>query len=142
MEAFESFCKLAIEAEHLVVTSGVKFPIARETKKVPKRAPSRRSRSTATRSTSSGARAGRLVLGSVKTYLGSKGVRAGDVRGEGAETGRYRLLNDPVIREGFLAGAAEWYGYERGQVKIRLYVGKWASTRGVDNRKVTTDWCD
>ncbi len=66
---------------------------------------------------------------------------AREVTGAGGNVGGYRVLNDTAIRDGIVAAAATRYGYRPDQVHMRLYVGKWASTRGVDNRQATIDWC-
>jgi hypothetical protein len=81
------------------------------------------------------------VLASVKSYFGSRGVLSVEVTGAGGDVGRYRLLNDPAIRDAVVAGACARYGYQPSQVSLRLYVGKWASSKGVDNRAATLEWC-
>jgi hypothetical protein len=61
-----------------------------------------------------GARANRLVLTSVKSAFGSRGVVAEHVIGETPDEGasrRYRLLNDEEVREAVVAAAADRYGY-------------------------------
>jgi hypothetical protein len=62
------------------------------------------------------------------------------VSGAGGDTGLYRLLNDPVIRDGVVAGAAARYGYRPDQVELRLYVGKFAGRSGGDEAAVR-EWC-
>lgn len=37
------------------------------------------------------------------------------------------ILNDPVVRAGVVAAAAERYGYDTHQVTLRLYVGRFAA---------------
>src|SRR5689334_8128606 len=129
MEAFESFVALAMETEGLVVSEAVKFPVRRKTKK-----------------TSHdefqmhwyevdlvGARKDRLVLATVKSYLGSQGVRADEVQGTRTTPAqgnrRYAMLNDPEIRDGILAGASDRYDYPSDQIEFRLYVGKFAGAQ-------------
>lgn len=115
MEAFETFVALALETEGLVVSEAVKFRMARQT-------------------TSGfhehgyevdllGARRDRLVLASVKSYFGSKGVHADHVAGTSKDTTynkRYALLNDLAVRNHVMNAASERYGYKLGQVELRL----------------------
>lgn len=78
-----------------------------------------------------GARADRLVLASVKSYLGSHGVVAEHVTGEAKDEKarkRYSLLNRPELRGPVIKAAAKRYGYRAGQVELRLYVGKFSGT--------------
>ncbi len=73
-----------------------------------------------------GARADGLVLATVKSFLGSRGVVAEHVMGTGGDRrfrNLYLLLNDPVIRSGVVSFAAERYGYSEHQVRVRPYVG-------------------
>ena len=138
MEAFEQFVKVAMEAEGLVVTAGVKFPVTRKTKKLSHD----EFQTHGYEVDLVGARGDELVLATVKSFFGSKGVTFSAVHDPDAQdSGAYRLLNDPVIREGVVHGAAERYGYDRNQVHLRLYVGKWARTRGTDNKAETKQWC-
>lgn len=141
VEGFESFCKVAMETEGLVVSGGVKFPVARPTKKAPYPSGIQETQTHGYEVDLVGADANRLVLASVKSYFGSRGVLAAEVTGAAGDTGRYRLLNDQTIRQKVIVGACARYGYELAQVSLRLYVGKWASSKGIDNRAVTLEWC-
>jgi hypothetical protein len=137
MEAFEQFVKVAMEAEGLVVTGGVKFPVTRKTKKI-------LHDETQTHGYEVdlvGARRNKLVLATVKSFFGSKGVTISAIKGNAPDSGGYRLLNDRLIRDGVVQKAAELYGYDVEQVRLRLYVGKWAHTRGTDNKAETKLWC-
>lgn len=87
-----------------------------------------------------GARADRLVLVSVKSYFGSKGVRHVDVAGTGKYASRYMVLNDSLIREGVIAGAAERYGYRKDPIQLRLAVGRFAGKTD-KNERMIRDWC-
>ena len=61
-----------------------------------------------------GARADRLVLASVKSFFGSTGVVADHVAGTAAKPAfnkRYALLNNPVVRDAVVEGAAGRFGY-------------------------------
>jgi hypothetical protein len=137
MEAFEHFVAVALGAQGFVVSSGVKFPVRRRTKK-------KKHAEVQTHGYEVdlvAARADRLVLATVKSYFGSKGVKASHVRGEGKSAGLYRLLNDREIREQVLAGAAERYGYARPQIELRLYVGRFAGKNGREEPAVRA-WCE
>ncbi len=126
MEAFESFVALALEAEGLVVSSAVKFPVTLRTR----RADHVEVQTHGYEVDLIGARADRLVLASVKGYLGSRGVVADQVTGETTSelARRYSLLNRPEVRGKVLKGAAKLYGYRTGQIEMRLYVGKFAGS--------------
>src|SRR3954452_10040037 len=53
----------------------------------------------------------------------------------------YALLNDPVIRDGVIAGACERYGYRPDQVELRLYVGKFAAPKSGKHENEIRAWC-
>lgn len=136
MEAFEQFVAVALAAEGLVVSSNLKFPIARQTRKKTHTEIQEHSYEIDL----AGARGDRLVLVSVKSYFGSKGVRYADVSGTGKNSDRYMVLNDPAIRDGVIAGAAERYGYRKDQITLRLAVGRFAGKTD-DNERMIRDWC-
>jgi len=87
MESFESFVALALEDEGLVVSEAVKFRVKRRTAK------------TSHEETQThgfevdlvGARADRLVLATVKSFFGSRGVVADHVTGRGGTPAQQRL---------------------------------------------------
>ena len=93
MEAFESFVAVALEADGFVVSSGVKFPVKIQTAKT-----------TRDEFQTHGfevdlvaARSDRLVLGTVKSFFGSRGVAAEHVLGESPRSTavkRYAILNN------------------------------------------------
>lgn len=127
MQSFEHLCKVALEAEDFVVTSNVKFPVRRRTKK----------KSHAEYQTHGyevdlvGARNGALVLAEVKSFFGSQGVNRQSFRGLADQSrptnfGGYKLFNHAEVREGVVEAAADRYGYPSDQVELRLYVGKFA----------------
>lgn len=140
MEAFESFVALTLEAEGLVVSEAVKFPVTRLTAK------------TAHQEVQThgfevdlvGASATRLILASVKSFFGSRGVFAAAVKGESprsSDNRLYAMLNDAVVRQAILDGACSRYGYAFDQVEFRLYVGKFAaSSKGHEEKEIRT-WC-
>lgn len=134
MEAFESFVALALEQEGFVVSEAIKFPVRRRTKN-------------ATRVEYQthgyevdlvGANANRLVLATVKSFFGSRGVVADDLAG-GASV--YALLNQTDIREAVVAAAADRYGYSISQVQLRFYVGRFAGRAAGLNESRVRDWC-
>jgi hypothetical protein len=112
VEAFEQFVKIAMEAEGLVVSAGMKFPIRRQVRKSGRV----EFQTHGYEVDLVGARIDRLVLASVKSFFGSRGVRHEVVSGVSGDTGGFRMLNEPEIREGIVAGAAEQFGYEVDQV--------------------------
>ena len=122
MEAFESFVAVALEAEGLVVSSAVKFPVRLQTR----RADRVEIQTHGYEVDLVGARANRLVLATVKSYLGSHGVMAEQVTGETTSelARRFSLLNRPEVRGKVVKAAAKLYGYRTAQVELRLYVGK------------------
>ena len=137
MEAFEQFVAVAVGAEGYVVSSNLKFPIARQTKKKKHVEVQEHGYEVDL----VGARADRLLLVSVKSMFGSKGVRAVDVDGTGKWAKRYKLLNDVDIRTGVIALAAKRFGYTTEQVRLRLTVGKFAG-KGTKNEDQVRAWCD
>lgn len=139
MEAFESFVAVALEVEGLVVSSAVKFPVRLQTRK----ATYDEVQTHGYEVDLVGARADRLVLATVKSFFGSRGVVAEHVTGETAdERGRklYLLLNDPGIRAGVVAEAAKRYGYPSDQVQLRLYVGRFAAPKQGHHENRIREW--
>ncbi len=140
MEAFEQFVALALEADGFVVSSSVKFPVQRLTGK----AAYKELQTHGYEVDLIGARAGRLVLATVKSFFGSRGVAAEDVMGTSKRIKQnklYALLNDPVVRRGVVRGAAKAYGYQMRQVELRLYAGKFAApSHGTHEAKIRA-WC-
>jgi len=128
VEAFESFVAVALEADDFVVSGGVKFRVKLPTRK----AAYTEEQTHGYEVDLVGARADRLVLASVKSAFGSRGVVAEHVTGETsnqAASRRYRLLNDKVVRSRVVAEAAKRYGYRINQVQLRLYVGRFSAAR-------------
>lgn len=126
MAAFEAFVALTLEAEGLVVSEAIKFPVTRTTAKVAHT----EVQTHGFEVDLVGASAAKLVLASVKSFFGSRGVSAAAVRGEAlkpADNRLYAMLNDPVVRQGILEGACIRYGYKPTQVEFRLYVGTFAA---------------
>ncbi len=140
VEAFESFVAIALESEGFVVSGSVKFPVTIQIN--PVAGPKEQTHGFEVDLV--GARADRLVLASVKSFFGSRGVVAQHVTGDTTNTRArklYRLLNDVPIRDKVIAGAAARYGYQPWQVQLRFYVGKFAvPVQGSDKAKVE-QWC-
>jgi hypothetical protein len=136
VEAFESFVAVALEAEGLVVSSGVKFPVTLQTRK----AAYPEVQTHGYEVDLVGARADRLVLATVKSYLGSSGVVAEHVTGETTNEQarrRYLLLNHPEIRRKVVKEALRLYGYRTSEVELRLYVGRFAGpVTGTHEKKI------
>jgi hypothetical protein len=138
MEAFESFVALAMEDEGLVVSGAVKFPVTRLTRK------------TSHPETQThgfeidlvGANAKKLVLASVKSYFGSRGVVAQHVDGTagGSKARLYAVLNDSNVRDQVLEAASNRYGYTPSKVEIRLYVGRFAGPSNGANERAVREW--
>jgi hypothetical protein len=131
MEAFESFVALALESEGFIVSEALKFPVTQQT--------------TSGLQTHGyevdlvGARANRLVLATVKSFFGSRGVVAEHVMGEATKATlnkRYALLNNDVVRDTVVEGAATRFGYTADQVEVRFYVGKFADKSGSHEARV------
>lgn len=126
VESFEQFVAVAMESEGLIVSEAIKFPVQRLT--------ARRDydewQTHGYEVDLVGARSDRLVLATVKSFFGSRGVVSEHVMGTGGPRSSqrlYMLLNDPVIQEGVVATAAQRYGYRKDQVELRLYVGRFAA---------------
>jgi hypothetical protein len=129
VESFEQLCKVALEAEHFVVTGNVKFFVRRKTRKVAYDEYQEHGYEIDL----VGARGDQLVLAEVKSYLGSHGVNRQGFRGLADETkatffDRFKLLNEPQLRAEVCARACEQFGYKSHQLKYRMYVGKFANS--------------
>jgi hypothetical protein len=139
MESFEQFVAVAMEAEGLIVSEAVKFPVERQTRKA----------AYTERQTHGyevdlvGARADRLVLATVKSFFGSRGVVAEHVMGSGGDLrsrNGYILLNDPQVRDSVVAAAADRYGYATSDVYVRLYVGRFAAPSKGTHEAAIREW--
>lgn len=139
MEAFETFVALALEEEEeeeedFIVSPAVKFPLRRQVRKASRVEFQEHGYEVDLVA----GRADRLVLATVKSFLGSHGVAAEAVIGETCDErrrGMYRLLNDPEIRNGVLKAASKRYGYRQKQIELRLYVGRFAGRHGGGHRR-------
>lgn len=137
MEAFEQFVAVALESEGFVVSPAVKFRVQRRTRKAGRN----ELQTHGYEVDLVAARADRLVLATVKSFFGSRGVVAAHVLGQSQEAAHYRMLNDKPLRTSVIKAACRMYGYRLGQVQVRLYVGKFAAPkRGTHEAKIR-EWC-
>lgn len=128
-----------MDAEGLIVSEAVKFPVQRQTRK----ALHDEVQTHGYEVDLVGARADRLVLATVKSFLGSRGVAAEHVMGTGGDRRSrdlYLLLNDPLMRPGVVSAAAERYGYAEEQVRVRLYVGRFAAPVKHTHEPAIREW--
>lgn len=140
MEAFEQFVAVGLEAEGFVVSSAVKFDVSRVTRRAAYMEVQRHGYEVDLVA----ARADRLVLATVKSFLGSRGVVAEHVLGSSTNVranNLYLLLNSPEVRDGVLAGACERFGYRPEQVGVRLYVGRFAAPSTGAHEATIREWC-
>lgn len=139
MEAFESFVALTLEEEGLVLSEAVKFPVTRQTAK----AAYAETQTHGFEVDLVAARADKLVLATVKSFFGSRGVVAEQVMGLGEPRWNrlYAMINDPVVRDALLAGAAARFGYPPDKIELRLYVGKFAGDKTGDHERRIREWC-
>ncbi len=128
---------LALETEGLVVSSALKFPVRRRARKVAYE----EWQTHGFEVDLVAARTDRLVLATVKSFFGSRGVVAAHVRGEATVSrfnALYALINDSVVRAAVVERAAERFGFTVDQVELRLYVGRFA---GGTNEAEVRNWC-
>jgi hypothetical protein len=128
VESFEHLCKVALEAERFVVTGNIKFFVRRKTRK----AAYVEHQAHGYEIDLVGARGNQIVLAEVKSHFGSRGVSRQDFRALADESKtthfeRFKLLNEPELRREVSILACERFGYNYGQLKWRLYVGKFAN---------------
>lgn len=124
MEAFEQFVALAMESEGLVVSSALKFNVRRKTRKQAYD----EYQTHGFEVDLVGARRDKLVLATVKSFFGSRGVVADHVVGKDPTYSKwYALLNQLDVRDGVVNGAAERFGYDLRQIEMRLYAGRFST---------------
>jgi hypothetical protein len=128
MEAFEHVCKVALEAEGFVVTSNLKFQVRQRTRK----AAYPEFQEHGYEIDLVAARGRQLILAEVKSFFGSAGVsRQGfkqlAQKGKRTHFERYKLFNNPLLRRKICNKACEQFGYRASQLKLRMYVGKFAN---------------
>lgn len=127
MEAFEHIVKVFLESQGYVVTTNVKFPVKRRTKK----ASYEEYQTHGYEVDIVGARSNSLLLGSVKSFFGSGGVsRQGfkEIANASRKThfDQYKIFNEIEVRDGILKEASSRYGYPLKHIQLCLFVGKFS----------------
>ncbi len=128
MEAFEHVVKSYMESQGYIVSSNVKFPVRLRTRK-------RAYKEFQTHGYEVdivAAKGKLLILGSVKSFLGSHGVNRRGFQGiaddpRKTEFNQYRIFNDSEVRNGIIEGASKRYGYPRRSIRVILFVGRFKS---------------
>ncbi len=141
MEAFEQFVAIYLEEQNYVVSSAVKFPFARQTGKQGRV----EIQTHGYEVDLIAARADHLILATVKSYLGSRGVVADHVIGSSDNTRAnklYVILNDNEIRRSIVRQAAKRYGYNYNQVQLGLFVGRFSGPTVGDHERRVRAWCN
>jgi hypothetical protein len=134
LESFESLVALAMQAENLLVSGPVKFKIKMQTAKKEYAEFQEHGYEVDL----IGMRQDKLVLATVKSFLGSGGVKYKEVvNAEGANGKGYKMLNNLDLREKMINSACEIYGYKPSQVEIRFYAGQFQGGKERDVR----EWC-
>jgi hypothetical protein len=134
MESFESLVALAMKAENLHVSGPIKFIIKRKTK----RKDYDEYQSHGYEVDLVGMRKDKLVLATVKSFLGSQGVKFKEVSASSGSNGEgYRMLNDRELRKLMIQAACDQFGYEPKDVEIRLYGGRF---KGKEEALIR-EWC-
>ena len=129
MEGFEHVVKVMLERKGYVVTNDVKFPVRRKTRKKERD----EYQTHGYEVDIVAARRDSLILGSVKSYFGSRGVHVSDfrhklgTRARGDRSSGYKLFVSPGIRRGVLREASKRYGYPVRKIQLAFFVGKFAS---------------
>lgn len=122
-----------------VVSEAVKFPVNRKTKK----AAYDEFQQHGFEVDLVGANATNLVLATVKSFFGSRGVVSDHVIGNPPDTraaGGYALLNNQHIRDTVVARACERYHYQPDQIELRLYAGRFAAGRSGKHETAIREW--
>jgi hypothetical protein len=125
MEAFEEVVKVFLEQQNYVVTGNVKFPVRKRTKK----------KSHEEWQTHGyeidlvAARSNSLILGTVKSFFGSKGVNKQHFQNTADSTKEnafksLAILNDVEVQKQVIVEATKRYGYKQEQIQICFFVGK------------------
>ena len=125
MEAFEHVAKVFLESQGYAVSTNVKFPVRRRTRKQAYEEYQEHGYEVDLIA----ARSDELLLGSVKSFFGSFGLSRQFFREIAVPSGRKwwehnKLFNEPEVQEGVLAGACERFRYPRNRVFLGMFVGK------------------
>lgn len=129
MEAFEHVVKVFLEGQGYAVTNNIKFPITRE---IVKKDGRRENQTHGYEVDIVAAKGTELLLASVKSFLGSRGVTRQGFSGladpsKPTDFGAYRMFNDRDVRDGILRQASSRYGYSTRDIKWALFVGRFLS---------------
>ena len=127
MEAFEHVVKVFLETQGYAVTSNVKFPVRKKVRKAARE----EFQTHGYEVDIVAARSDCLLLGSVKSFLGSKGLSRQAFDGiadsqRKTHLDQCKLFNDPVVKDGVLKEAAKRYGYPMKAISMAMFVGKFA----------------
>jgi hypothetical protein len=134
MEAYEQFVALSLESRGFVVAGPLKFPVRIVTRKQQRH----EEQTHGFEVDIVGSRKDKLVLATVKSFFGSRGVVADHVTGVDVKHGRlYALLNDENVRTTVLKLAAARFGYGEKDVEFHFYVGRFAS---LTNEERIREW--
>jgi hypothetical protein len=134
MESYESLVALAMQAENLLVSGPVKFKIKMKTA----RKIYDEYQEHGYEVDLIGMRHDKLVLATVKSFLGSGGVKLKEVtNAEGANGKGYKMLNNVDLRTKMINSACEIYGYKPNQVEVRFYAGQFMGGKEQEVR----EWC-
>ncbi|MBI5287949.1 MAG: hypothetical protein HY873_03130 [Chloroflexi bacterium] len=125
MEAFEHIVKVFVEGEGYAVTTNLKFPVRRKTRKTTYDEWQEHGYEVDI----VGARGDQLLLGSVKSYLGSYGVSTQGFKGLADEArathfGQYAMFNELDIQQGIINGAAKRFRFNTDAIHLALFVGR------------------
>jgi hypothetical protein len=125
MEAFEHVARVFLETQGYAVSTNVKFPVRRRTKKRAYEEYQEHGYEVDLVA----ARADELLLGSVKSYFGSFGLSRQFFRELSDESKKKwwesnKLFNEPEVQAGVLSGAAERFSYPSASIFLGLFVGK------------------
>jgi len=127
MEAFEHVVKVYLESQGYVVTTNVKFPVRRRTRKVALE----EYQTHGYEVDIVAAKHGSLVLGFAKSFFGSRGVNRDGFwfadKPRERDLGLYRVFNEPDLRQSIVEKASERFGYPPQAVEFVPYVGKFTS---------------
>jgi hypothetical protein len=133
MEAFEHVAKVFLESRGYAVSTNVKFPVRRRTKKLAYEEYQEHGYEVDLIA----ARVDELLLGSVKSFFGSFGLSKQFFREIADESKKKcwesnKLFNEPEVQAGVLSGAAERFGYSSDRIFLGLFVGKFKSGEKAD----------
>lgn len=142
MEAFEHVAKVFLESQGYAVSTNVKFPVRRRTKKQAYEEYQEHGYEVDLVA----ARADELLLGSVKSFFGSFGLSKQFFRAIADQSKKKwwetnKLFNEREVQEGVLTVACERYHYPRNRVFLGMFVGKFKIGDEADIRAHLSEMC-